>query len=525
MKRRISHWFIPVLCTGLLLSCSHAPQVVSAHGDGFPRSIPETKGVATEGILSFLEAVETEELEVHSFMLLRYGTVIAEAWWYPYKPDISHVMHSVSKTFTSTAIGFAVSEKLLTVDDKVISFFPGDLPAEVSPYLQELAIKDLLTMSAGSEQAIEFTAEDGNWVKAFLAMTVADKPGSRFLYNSYATYMLSAIIQKVAGETTFDYLTPRLFEPLGIKDVKWETDTQGITVGGWGMRIKTSDMAKLGQFYLQKGMWRGKQLLPESWITEASSPHIYQRPERTAEENAGDFGAQGYGYQIWMCPDNSYRADGANAQFIVVAPAKNAVIVTTSNTSQAHKLLGLMWKHLIPAMVDNVPGGGDDASSKEALNSRTSSLQIKHPFLTPEEVTYPKETTLSYRMEPNDLGVREATFRFDGQGNCTLSLLNETGTYDFSFGQDSWSYGETQKPGPYYLNLRRNPAGMPPFRVAGFAAWTQAEQLSLRLLYLNDSRYETWVCDFKDSQVTVTHSNNEQSGNPPLVLRGRSGNI
>jgi CubicO group peptidase (beta-lactamase class C family) len=245
-----------------------------------PRSVPEAEGVSSEGIISFLGAVDKSNLGLHSFMFLRHGKVIAEGWWNPYRRDLKHTMYSLSKSFTSTAIGLAVSENRLTVNDKVISFFPGYPPDTISQYLGELTVQNLLTMSVGQtpDPTGTIVTRDSNWIRSFLALPILNKPGSVFLYNSLATYMLSAIVQKVTGQKVIDYLTPRLFNPLGIDGMDWETDPMGINTGGWGLRIKAEDMAKFGQLYLQKGKWNGKQLLPESWVEEATSIKILQSP-------------------------------------------------------------------------------------------------------------------------------------------------------------------------------------------------------------------------------------------------------
>ena len=185
-------------------------------------------------------------------MLRRHGAIVAEAWWAPYNPESPHLLWSLSKSFTSTAIGMAQDEGLLSINDLVISFFPEDLPEEPSAHLKAMRIRDLLRMNTG--QAVEpgfRNMDTDNWAKAFLAHKVDFKPGTHFLYNSMATYMCSAIIQKVTGKTTLDYLTPRLFEPLGIENPTWETCPMGINVGGWGLSVRTEDISKLGQLYLQ----------------------------------------------------------------------------------------------------------------------------------------------------------------------------------------------------------------------------------------------------------------------------------
>jgi CubicO group peptidase (beta-lactamase class C family) len=190
-------------------------------------------------------------------MLLRHGYVISEGWWAPYSAEKPHSLFSLSKSFTSTAIGLAVEEDLLTVDDFVISYFPEDTPKEVSENLAKLRIKHLLSMSTGhdvdtTEHVV--TKENGNWVQGFLELPIEHEPGTFFVYNTGATYILSAIIQKITGKTLIEYLAPQLFEPLGIEGASWESCPRGINIGGFGLSIKTEDIAKLGQLYLQKGM-------------------------------------------------------------------------------------------------------------------------------------------------------------------------------------------------------------------------------------------------------------------------------
>src|SRR5258708_10606984 len=188
-----------------------------------PRSTPEAEGVSSQHIISFLDAVSRSNHEFHSVMVLRHGKVVAEGWWNPYRPDLKHTMYSVSKTFTATAVGFAVSEKKVALDDQVVSFFPNETPSSISPNLAALQVKHLLSMSVG--QQLDPTGQvsrTDNWARAFLNIQLANEPGAKFLYNSAGTYMLSAIVQKVTGQTAFDYLKPRLFQPLGIEGIDWE---------------------------------------------------------------------------------------------------------------------------------------------------------------------------------------------------------------------------------------------------------------------------------------------------------------
>ena len=205
---------------------------------------PEALGVSSQSILDFIEAAEkTRKDDIHSFILLRHGEVAAQGWWNPYAPELPHMLFSLSKSYTSIAIGIAQQEGLLNVNDKVISFFPDETPENPSKNLQAMRIRDLLRMNTGhtDDATGRMVRDTSSWVKGFLSLDVEHKPGTHFVYNSAATFMLSAIIQKVSGETLLGYLTPRLFEPLNIENPTWETAPGGINVGGWGLKVRTQE--------------------------------------------------------------------------------------------------------------------------------------------------------------------------------------------------------------------------------------------------------------------------------------------
>ena len=243
-----------------------------------PRSSPEAQGISSSAILAFIESTDKNIESLHSFMLVRHGHVVAAGWWSPYNAESPHALYSLSKSFTSTAVGLAIAEGKLSVDDLVLRFFPEDLPAEPSKNLKAMRVSDLLRMSTGHQDEPKRTRETP-WTKTFLAQPVPFKPGTHFLYNTSATYMLSAIVQKATGMTLLDYLKPRLFEPLGIEHPTWETSPQGISTGGFGLSIRTEDIARFGQLYLQKGNWNGKQLVPVAWVDAASGAPDVQRQQ------------------------------------------------------------------------------------------------------------------------------------------------------------------------------------------------------------------------------------------------------
>src|SRR5690606_30704787 len=201
--------------------------------------------VLSDAISKFIESIEISNIEFHSFMIVRGGHVIAEGWWKPYAAKYKQQLYSISKSFTSTAIGFAIDEGLLTLDDKVISFFPEDLPEELSDNLKALKVEHLLTMSVGQEQDVmQIIETTDNWAKTFLNIPIVYKPGTKFLYNSAASYMLSAIINKITGMSAHNYLKPLLFEPLDIVDSFWTENSQGVNIGASHLRLKTEDIAK-----------------------------------------------------------------------------------------------------------------------------------------------------------------------------------------------------------------------------------------------------------------------------------------
>ncbi|MEO6992511.1 MAG: serine hydrolase, partial [Lacunisphaera sp.] len=346
-------------------------RVAGAAGDRFARSSPEAEGVDSAGVLALVDDLEKNVDAVHSLVLVRHGKVIAEGWWSPYAADDVHVLYSVTKSFTATAVGLAAAAGLLDVNDRVISFFPELVPAEPSEHLKAMRIRDLLRMNSGhQDDTIDRlrTHADGQWRRAFLALPVENKPGTRFVYNSGGAYMLAAIVQKVSGQTVEAFLTPRLFEPLGIRRHPWYLSEEGVALGDGGLSLTTEDLAKFGQLYLQKGIWRGKRVLPEPWVEAAGALQT---------SNGGDPGSDwdaGYGYQFWRNRTTGYRADGAQGQFCLILPKYDVVLAITSGTGNGKGILDAVWSRLLPALRTNALPG--NAAVEAKLASRLASLAL-----------------------------------------------------------------------------------------------------------------------------------------------------
>jgi len=349
-----------------------APSVVAAD---LPRSLPETQGVSSVDLLDFVEALDSAGDAavadgIHSVMVVRHGHVVAEGWWAPYKPALRHQLYSLSKSFTSTAVGIAAAEGKLRIDDPVLTFFPAEAPADPSAHLKAMRVADLLRMATGHQGEPPHRRSEP-WVRQFLAHPVPFKPGTHFLYNTPATFMQSAIVQKATGEKLHDYLGPRLFAPLGIEGATWEESPEGMSVGGFGLSVRTGDIATFGQMLLQKGTWEGRQIVPAAWVEEATSRQVANGSNPDSDWD------QGYGYQFWRCRHGAFRGDGAFGQYCIVLPEEDAVVAITSGTRDMQRVLDIVWKKLLPAF-RAVPLPPDDAAAAK-LAARLAALQVPLP--------------------------------------------------------------------------------------------------------------------------------------------------
>lgn len=373
-----------------------------------PRSTPAKQGVAQLGIAKFFKTIEDHHLELHSMMLVRHGHVVAEHWWKPFAPDKPHMLFSLSKSFTSTAIGLAIAQGLLTENDPILSFFPEYVTPEIDDNMKDLQIRHLLSMSTGHvEDTMPYLhqAKDGDWVKAFLGVPIQKEPGSHFLYNTGATYMLSAILQRTTGQTLLEYLTPRLFEPLGIRNPTWQTCPRGINTGGFGLSILTEDIAKFGVLYLQRGLWRGQRLIKENWVDTATQFHI-------ANGNQADSDwAQGYGYQFWRCRHNVYRGDGAFGQYCIVMPEQDAVLAITSGVNDMQAVLNIVWDTILPAMSDETILKNEDSVPHHMADDVID--VVSGPIgVDPEKRLTPAWADHWLDLEDNPFSIRKAKFTF-----------------------------------------------------------------------------------------------------------------
>lgn len=434
---------------------------------------PTALGISPEAISAFIDEVNLRVGGLHSMILLQHGKLTAEAWWAPYERADPHMLYSLSKSFTSTAIGLAISEGHLTVEDMVVSFFPDKLPATVSANLAAMRVKDLLTMTTGHDKE---PGRDGpDWVKIFLAAPVDHEPGTHFLYNSMATHVLAAIVQKQTGQRVLDYLTPRLFKPLGIEGPTWEQSPVGVDAGGWGLSLRTDDIAKFGQMLLQKGQFNGKKVVPAAWVEEAT-----KRQVSNGDPNQENDWSQGYCYQFWRCQHGHYRGDGAFGQYCIVMPAYDAVLAITSGVDDMGAVLKAVWTKLCPGFIDHPSSDGEGA-----LKMKLKSQIRPAPSGIPTSPMAKEVGGKTYKLETNPDGYESLHFNFEND-RCIVDAIQGGKTIRTVFGTDHW--------------IRDELAGRP---VGGRGAWTTPTKFTVQTAFLDSPHAWNEYFEFDGDNLTV----------------------
>lgn len=494
--------------------------------DKLPRSTPENEGVSSRGLIDFLNAADTaSRVELHSFMFIRHGRIIAEGWWKPNGPDYKHLLYSASKTFSATGIGLAVSEKRLKVTDKVVSFFPYSLPDTISDYMKELTVQNLLTMSVGQDPEPRSMGSAGDWINSFLSARPVHKPGSVFMYNNMASFMLSAIVQQVTGQTLFEYLQPRIFKPLGINGADWDLNPQGINLGMIGLRLHTEDLAKFGLLLLQEGVWNNKQLIPKGWVKEATSFKIDSKggSDRVPKE-LNDW-TQGYCYQMWRGRNNTVRLDGMAGQFVVLIPDKDAIVVFTANARDTQDELNLMHNYLIPAIKSDkaLPANPDLYGE---LQKRQSGLCLKPAASKLAMTEFERKITgKEFIVDANDYQVQSVYFGFNEQG-CSFALKRNNQISVVRAGSGDWKMSRTPSAsllapprGTFSKSYDANYLVSSPSVIAAVSySWTDKSTLELTARFVEESLgSQTIECRFSEVNgiVRVTLG--------PRAMQGRMG--
>ena len=444
---------------------------------------PESQGISSQAILDWIDACEStfdagKAGAMHGFVLLRHGKTVAEGSWTPFDTlNETHMLYSHSKSFTSSAVGFLVDDGKLDLDDRVVDLFPDVAPTNACANLCAMRVRDLLTMNTGSTTAHDFRGTS-DWRRQFMAKNFAAPPGSVFRYDSDATYMLAAIVEKKSGMRLADFLKERMFDKIGIEKAWTTLSPQGIACGGWGFNMTTRELARFGQLYLQRGSWNGETLLSPEWVMLATARETWCNGIKINRETIGSGSdwKQGYGFQFWRCRHGAYRADGASGQLTVVMPEQDAVLSVHAGLSNMQKELDLVWTHLLPAMKP-VPLSENPAVCGK-LRRRLASLAIA-----------PLKGTDGYGegrfdFEDNPRGIRSVAFAKATDGwECRLTTPSGEQRFPVGFGAwiegsmriDPWDYeGLGDHPGAYAVRASGAVDAQGDFRVKAYLTGTTA---------------------------------------------------
>ncbi|MGW0584386.1 serine hydrolase domain-containing protein [Streptomyces sp. NPDC002920] len=465
-------------------------------------STPSAQGVDANAVHDLLDALETAEaVEPHSLMIVRHGRLVASGWWAPYTPDRLHLLYSLSKSFTSTAVGLAVAEGLVDLDAPVLSYFP-ELDAEITdPRSRAMLVRHAAAMASGHEEEDTvdraYALDPGNLVRAFLLLPPDRDPGTVFAYNQCATYALGAIVRRVTGQSLTAYLRPRLFDPLGIGEVAWLTDPPGAELGFSGLHGTTDTIARLGLLYLDEGVWDGERVLPREWVAEATREHI-PTSDQPADTDRLDW-ERGYGFQFWQSR-HGYRGDGAYGQFCLVLPEYDAVVAATAAAGDMQAVLTFVWELLLPGFRSAPLSGGEEADT--ALAERLSRLALPpapgKPAPSERAGEWQRAVFTPYggacAAQPGLTGASVAASG-DGDG-WTLTLVEDGRELALPLGFGGWNVTEE------------------PLPTAVSGGWTDGDTLAVDVAFLETPHRLRVSCSLADHTFTARWATAPLHGGP-----------
>ncbi len=466
-------------------------------GDGLRRALPADKRIDATAIQRFLDDVEGAGLELQSLMLWRDGAVVCEGFHWPYGPDRPRMSHSMTKSVTACAIGLLVDAGTLALQDRVASFFP-EIEIDPASPAARMTVEDLITMRTGHAQEVSGSIWRGigtSWIAEFFKIPIVHEPGTHYLYSSAASYMLSAIVQRVTGDTIHAYLTPRLFEPLGIRQLRWDVGPDGINPGGNGITFLPVDALKLGILHAQKGVWEGNQVLPRWWVDVATRAQ----------------GADDYGYH-WVIGDTYFVALGQFVQMVIVYPEHNAVLAIHGAMEESAVLLPHLKRHFPAAFA----GGSPEAD--RSLADRLAGWSAE-PALLSSATGDPARLEGNWAVEPNELGIDRIGLRFTAD-SVRLALTDSGGEHFLAAPLDGWRIAPLTFPGAS-LHHGYVMAEMP--TVAG-ARWIAEGRLEIVLHFVESAFRDTLTVARDGDVLTLDRRVNINSSARawPTLRAGRS---
>ncbi|MBX3111913.1 MAG: serine hydrolase [Fimbriimonadaceae bacterium] len=478
---------------------------VIASAQPLPRSKPEAQGVSSRALVDLVDTFEAKIDHLHSLMVVRHGHVVAEGWWKPYAADKPHMLFSLSKSFTSTAVGMLQTEGKLSINDRLVQYFPEAKSTDPANQINEMRLRDMLCMSTGQSEADidRFPFGGGRPSVAFLGTKVGHKPGTLWHYNTPATYMLSYVAQKTSGQTLADYLMPRLFEPLGIAKPQWDQSDEKVDWGGFGLNLRTEDVAKMGQMLLRRGEYGGKRLVPAAWVDLATSKQASNGSDPDSDWS------QGYGFQFWRCRHGAYRGDGAFCQFMVVMPEQDCVVAITSGSNDYQGVLNVLWDKLLPELRPApLP---DDAEGDARLAEKMKSLVLP-PVIASARPADGLPFGKEFRFAKNDWGLSGITLMSGGRGPW-LSV-------EMTGAKLAWNpHSGTWTDGGEILGRTHPNMGDGAKHISVSGGWTAPQVMQVKVCYDTTPFVDTWTLDFTGGTLKATLQHNVAFGptNPAVI--------
>jgi CubicO group peptidase (beta-lactamase class C family) len=506
-RRQFVHGMAAGIGSSLVPLSLYAPAAALGarpYADGLSRQSPDEANVDARVVLDFIDSVFANGLDLHSFMLYRHGDVVAEGWSWPYASHRPHMMHSLTKSVTACGVGIAIDEGYFPLDDAVISFYDDELPAQIDEKLAAMTVRDLLTMQSGHAESVSgpvFRPLRTSWVAEFFKIPVVYAPGTYFLYSSAVTFMLSAIVTRTTGQSVRDFLQPRMFEPLGIGELQWDASPHGISSGGNGLSWTTVDSLKLGILHLNRGRWRGQQVLSESWVEQATRSQVPN----------GE-----YGFQWWIdAKADAYIAEGAFGQFAIVFPKHGAVLAITAGVPRESPFYGLIFEHFPAAF-------GDSDYVASSADVRQLAARCEDLCLLPDAVyqTSPVAQRISgqiYGIEPNDDGALSVQIEIS-EDQLDFRLSDHRGNHRVIVGLREWIESTTGITG----NKLHHEYQSDDMRVVAHGRWRDEHTLEMTWQFVETAWVDHLVCRFFEDRISIDRRTNANYG--PLVastLRGK----
>ena len=466
MKKQISSWLLAI---GLMASLS-----ANAQTNELPRSTPEEQGVPSKALVALFDSLHALPLtDMHAVVVMRHGKVIGEMYPKPYAPEYRHTMYSCSKTFVGIAVGLAIEDNRLRLDDRVAAIFPELLPDSVSKDLADMTVRHLLTMASGVKPDWNMRSRGKEWIRTFLSKPV-EAPGTKYAYDSMVSYMLAAVVQKVTGKKLTEYLQERVFTPMNVTEWAWEESPEGVNTGGWGVHIQPESLAKFGQLILNEGRWEGKQLVSAEWIREMCKKHR-------------ETGREVYGYHIWHCGghDGAVRADGALGQYVISVLDKDMVVVMTEATlGNGRDQRRLIWDVLLPHIQDeSLPANKKDYQKLLKKQDGYKLAEVKGKASSAFASNWENKTI---ELGKNTFGWKSLKLNF-GKKEVTMTVTETSGkTYELTFGYQQWMTTTFDAYPPYSITPIDRFKGLEgPYYASGSYAWISKEELQLKAHYVN----------------------------------------